>query len=77
VTAWAAGFPGAATDRLDWVGAVLGVVAALVYTAYILTGDRLLSGVALLSTVGVPSCCSSPAWPGRALGRLAAHAAGG
>lgn len=52
MTAWAACFPGAATDRLDWVGAVLGLVAALVYTAYILTGDRLLSGIALVSTVG-------------------------
>ena len=35
---------GAAGGRFDWVGAGLGLVAALVYTAYILAGDRLLAG---------------------------------
>jgi drug/metabolite transporter (DMT)-like permease len=47
---------GAATDRFDWVGAGLGLVAALVYTAYILTGDRLLSGIAPLPLTTLVCC---------------------
>jgi drug/metabolite transporter (DMT)-like permease len=50
---------GAATDRFDWAGAVLGLVAALVYTAYILTGDRLLSGIAPLTLTAL--VCSGAA----------------
>jgi drug/metabolite transporter (DMT)-like permease len=49
---------GAATDRFEWVGALLGLVAALVYTAYILTGDRLLSGIAPL-TLATLVCCGA------------------
>lgn len=39
---------GASTGQFDWQGAGLGVVAALVYTVYILVGDRLLVGVPVL-----------------------------
>ena len=47
---------GAATDRFDWVGAALGVTSALVYTAYILTGDRVLTGIAPLSLTALVCC---------------------
>ena len=47
---------GAATDRFDWLGAALGVTSALVYTAYILTGDRVLSGIAPLSLTALVCC---------------------
>ena len=47
---------GAATERFDWVGAGLGLVAALVYTVYILTGDRLLSGIAPLTLTALVCC---------------------
>jgi drug/metabolite transporter (DMT)-like permease len=49
---------GAATDRFDWLGVGLGLVAALVYSAYILTGDRLLSAVAPL-TLTTLVCCGA------------------
>jgi len=51
---------GAATDRFDWVGSGLGLVAALVYTAYILTGDRLLTGAAPLPLTALV-CCGAAA----------------
>ena len=47
---------GAATDRFDWVGVALGVTSALVYTAYILTGDRVLTGIAPLSLTALVCC---------------------
>ena len=47
---------GAATSRFDWLGAALGVTSALVYTAYILTGDRVLSGIAPLSLTALVCC---------------------
>jgi drug/metabolite transporter (DMT)-like permease len=47
---------GAATDRFDWVGAGLGLVAALVYTAYILAGDRVLAGIPPLSLAALVCC---------------------
>ena len=47
---------GAATDRFDWLGVALGVTSALVYTAYILTGDRVLTGIAPLSLTAVVCC---------------------
>jgi drug/metabolite transporter (DMT)-like permease len=47
---------GAATDRFDWLGVALGVTAALVYTAYILVGDRVLSGIAPLSLTALVCC---------------------
>src|SRR5262245_57859307 len=49
---------GAATHRFDWVGVALGLTAAVVYTAYILTGDRLLSGIAPL-TLTTLVCCGA------------------
>ena len=49
---------GAASGRFDWVGAGLGLVAALVYTAYILAGDRLLAGIAPL-TLTTLVCCGA------------------
>jgi drug/metabolite transporter (DMT)-like permease len=49
---------GAATARFDWLGVSLGLAAALVYTAYILTGDRLLSGIAPL-TLAALVCCGA------------------
>ena len=47
---------GAATSRFDWLGAALGVTSALVYTAYILIGDRVLSGIAPLSLTALVCC---------------------
>jgi drug/metabolite transporter (DMT)-like permease len=47
---------GATTARFDWVGAGLGLVAALVYTAYILTGDRVLAGITPLSLTALVCC---------------------
>ena len=47
---------GAAAGRFDWIGAGLGLVAALVYTAYILAGDRLLSGVSPLALTALVCC---------------------
>ena len=47
---------GAATSRFDWLGAALGVTSALVYTAYILTGDRVLSGIAPISLTALVCC---------------------
>ena len=47
---------GAATGRFDWLGAALGVTSALVYTAYILTGDRVLAGIAPLSLTALVCC---------------------
>ena len=47
---------GAATSAFDWLGAALGVTSALVYTAYILTGDRVLSGIAPLSLTALVCC---------------------
>ena len=47
---------GAATDRFDWLGVALGVTSALVYTAYILTGDRVLTGIAPLSLTALVCC---------------------
>jgi drug/metabolite transporter (DMT)-like permease len=47
---------GAANGRFDWLGAGLGLVAALVYTAYILAGDRLLSGIAPLTLTALVCC---------------------
>ena len=47
---------GAAGHRFDWLGAGLGLVAALVYTAYILVGDRLLTGVAPLPLTALVCC---------------------
>ncbi len=47
---------GAATSRFDWLGAALGVTSALVYTVYILTGDRVLSGIAPLSLTALVCC---------------------
>ncbi len=35
----------AAGHRFDWVGVVLGLTAGVVYTAYILVGDRVVAGV--------------------------------
>jgi drug/metabolite transporter (DMT)-like permease len=47
---------GAVTDHFDWLGAGLGVLSALVYTAYILTGDRVLTGVAPIPLTALVCC---------------------
>jgi drug/metabolite transporter (DMT)-like permease len=47
---------GAATSRFDWLGAGLGLVAALVYTAYILVGDRVLAGIPPLALTALVCC---------------------
>jgi len=39
---------GAVSAGFDWIGALLGLTAALVYTVYILTGDRVLKGISAL-----------------------------
>jgi drug/metabolite transporter (DMT)-like permease len=40
---------GAATGRFDWLGALLGLGAALTYTVYILVGDRLSADISPLA----------------------------
>jgi drug/metabolite transporter (DMT)-like permease len=40
---------GAATGSVDALGAAMGFGAALAYTAYILTGDRIVAGIPLLA----------------------------
>ena len=47
---------GAATDRFDWLGVGFGVTSALVYTVYILVGDRILAGIAPLSLTALVCC---------------------
>ena len=47
---------GAAGHRFDWVGVGLGLVAAVVYTAYILVGDRVLGGIAPIPLTALVCC---------------------
>ena len=47
---------GAAGHRFDWVGVGLGLVAAVVYTAYILVGDRVLGGIAPIPLAALVCC---------------------
>lgn len=47
---------GAATGRFDLLGTVLGLTAALVYTAYILTGHRLLAGIEPIALTALVCC---------------------
>ena len=51
---------GSASGRFDWVGAGLGLTAALVYTAYILVGDRVAAGLPLLPLTALV-CCGAAA----------------
>ena len=47
---------GAAGHRFDWVGVGLGLTAAVVYTAYILVGDRVLGGIAPIPLTALVCC---------------------
>jgi drug/metabolite transporter (DMT)-like permease len=47
---------GAAGHRFDWVGVGLGLTAAVVYTAYILLGDRVLGGIAPIPLTALICC---------------------
>jgi drug/metabolite transporter (DMT)-like permease len=47
---------GSAAGRFDWLGAGLGLTAALVYTAYILTGERVLVGASSLTLTALVCC---------------------
>ncbi len=47
---------GSMTSRFDWLGAALGMTAALVYTVYILTGDRLVAGTPPLPLSALVCC---------------------
>ncbi len=47
---------GAASARFDWLGVGLGLTAGVVYTAYILVGDRVVAGVPPLQLSALVCC---------------------